>query len=122
MTQYYGPRHTTLSPDPETLAAQASENARDTNEALGRKVSGYVKAVGAYSAVGATTATIPIVAATQPPQAVLLVRAAAHYSPSVAISVTASLDWYYVNGQIGVYEPSGLTANTSYDLTFLILE
>lgn len=119
---YYGPRHTTLSADPSALAEQCGENARDTNEALAHKVSGYVKAVSAYSAVGATTATIPVVAASAPPQAVLLVRAAQHFAPSVAVAVTASLDWYYINGQIGVYEPSGLTANISYDLTFLILE
>lgn len=115
-------RFTTLSRDPKVLAEQCGENARDTNEALGRKVTGYLKPVERYSATADTSTTIAIGTGVRPPEAITLVRVMEHGDRGAAVTCTPTYNFYYVRGEFGVFEPSGLTADTLYDLTYLVLE
>lgn len=118
-------RHTTFSDKPEVAAKQAAENARDVNDLFARKVTGYLVTVPRYAAVGASTAKIKLeqLATNARPAAVQLARARATNDPGGNLTgVSGSLNFYHDSSGIGVYEPSGLTANVKYDLTFLVLE
>jgi hypothetical protein len=111
-----------FSRDPAALAEQCGENARDTNEALDRKVTGYLKTVARYSATGDTETRLAIAVGSRPPFAIILARANETLNPSAPVACTPTLNFYFVRGEYGVFEPDGLTADTLYDLTFLVLE
>lgn len=116
-------RHISFSKDPKVASEQASENARDANLALSGKVSGYFVQVDSYAAQGLTTVTLPIRAASlKTPKAVLCVNAQATYDPGTTVNASTFRNFTFANGSINTFEPSGLTANTMYNLTFLVLE
>lgn len=122
---YYGPRHSTTDVRPEWGARQSSENARDVQEALGRKVSGHLARVERYTASGSTSASIPLEVSGQRPAAVVLAHAAPVAAPSSGVpGVVPSLGflWSPVDETVRVPEPQGLTAGVAYTLTFLVLE
>jgi hypothetical protein len=106
----------------KALAENVGEFARDANNALKRRVLGYTKTVERFSATGSTATQIPLTASDRPPVGVVLIRAIQTDNAGVAIAAVPILSFYYANGAIGVFEPSGLTANTSYNLTFLVVE
>jgi hypothetical protein len=108
--------------DIEALAANVGEFARDANNALLRRLQGYTKRVERYSATGVTSTKIPLTAADVPPIAVVLVRAESVNDPAAVVPAVPTLNFVYQTNAIGVYEPSGLTANTLYNLTFLVIE
>jgi len=115
-------RHTSFSTSPEDMAEQCGENARDANAALGRRVVGYTKTVQRYCATASTSTQLPLISSTTAPAGVLLVRVSTSDAPSSPVAVTPTLGWVFANGLVGVFEPNGLTSNTYYNLTFLILE
>ena len=116
-------RHLSISPDAAVAATQNAENARDGRATLEGKVSGHLRTLNRYSAIGATTAKIPLAATSSVrPKAVVLVNAQLSDDPGSDIGVTGRPNFYHDSFGLGVYEPSGLVANTPYDLTFLILE
>jgi hypothetical protein len=104
------------------LAVNVAEFARDTNNALLRRVLGYTKRVDRYSATGVTSTKIPLTATETPPVAVIMVRAENANDPAVVVPAVTTPNFYFAQNAIGVYEPSGLTANTLYNLTFLVIE
>jgi hypothetical protein len=110
------------------LQALLGENARATQTALTERVVGHASAVTRYRATGATTSRIPVGNASPPaapgssPYAVLLVRAYETADPAKDLSVTSRLNFARDGTTLYVFEPQGLTTNTLYDLTFLILE
>lgn len=115
-------RWTSCTPELHSLAEQCGENARDANAALAARVTGSIKTVAQYRAVGATTTKIPLSAPTLPPSAVVLVRAALTSDRGADVPAAARLNFYFEGGSLGVFEPGGLVAASLYDLTFLILE
>lgn len=116
-------RHVSISEDPKVAAEQNAENARDANEAMSQLVSGYYFEVTNYAALGLTASAIPILAKNKRrPRAVLCVNGYPSYDPSLSMNISTCRSFSYADGTIYVYEPSGLTANTMYNLTFLILE
>ena len=119
----YELRHISFSKDQKVAAEQASENARDANLALAGKVSGYYVVVNAYAAQGLTTVTLPLATQSkQKPMAVLCVNAVATYDPGTTVNASTMRNFSFANGSINTFEPSGLTAGTVYNLTFLVLE
>jgi hypothetical protein len=106
----------------DALAENLGEFARDTNSALERRVLGYTKRVERYSATGVTTTQIPLAASDRPPVMVILGRVESVSDAAAPVTVTPIQNFYFSNGAIGVYEPSGLTADTLYNLTFLVVE
>jgi hypothetical protein len=115
-------RHTTLSRDPAQLAEQCAENARDGNRALEQRARSYTKTVQGYSATGSTSTVIQLVAQSSPPVAITLVKAQKTRDPAAAVAAVGIPNVTYANGIAGTYEPSGLTTDEQYDLTFLVLE
>lgn len=115
-------RHTSISLDPKVAATQNAENARDVNQSLAGKVSGYLQSVTRYAAIGATTARIPLVSKGRRPAAVMLAQAQRSNDPGSDLGALGRCNFYQSALELGVYEPSGLVADTLYDLTFLILE
>jgi hypothetical protein len=117
-------RHTIFSDDPKRLALQLGENAQDANEALREVIRGRVVRVIGYLASGATTSTITLpVETSHTSYGVLLVRAYAASNPGVDIPAQGRLNFSQPDSTtLKVFEPSGLTTNIYYDLTFLILE
>lgn len=109
---------------PPGLATQLQQNAQATSDALADRVIGRVQRVVQYSATGATTTKITLPARNgYTAYAVLLVKVNASGDPGTDISATGRPNFTQPNGStLAVYEPSGLTANTLYDLTFLVLE
>jgi hypothetical protein len=107
------------------LAPMLTTNAEATNRALGERVVGHRASVTRYAATGATTNKIPV-GSTSPqgstPYGVLLVRVRETSDPGKDLSVVTRLNFTQDTGTLYVYEPSGLTANTFYDLDFLVLE
>lgn len=119
----YELRHTSFSRDPKVSAEQAAENARDANLALQGKVSGYYVQVDSYMAQGLDSATLPLrTNSTKKPVAVLCVAAQLTYDPGATVNTSTCRNFSFSNGSINTFEPSGLTADTMYNLTFLILE
>lgn len=114
-------RHTVLSRDPAQLAEQCAENFRDGNLALGRRVVGSLKTVAGYVATGSTSSVLQVYESSAPPAAIVLVNAR-ETNGSAVLTLTPTFGVFFQNGIAGAYEPSGLTASTKYDLTFLILE
>lgn len=116
-------RHVSFGQEPAVIAQQAGENARDAFRALDERVAGNLRVIARYAAVGATTARIFLPQTTTVrPRAVVLARAYATNDPGTGLVLTPVLNFYHDSRGIGVYEPSGLVANTMYNLTFLILE
>lgn len=117
-------RHSSFSTkDIGTLASQLGENARDTQAAVDERVRGRIANIPLYSATGATTTRITL--PTNPPATpygVLLVRVALSSAPTADLTLTPRYNFAVQDTLIYIYEPGGLTANISYDLTFLILE
>lgn len=110
------------------LQALLGENARATQTALKERPVGHYATVASYRATGATTTKIPVGNAAPPaapgsqPVAVLLVRIHETSDPAKDLSVTTRLNFSRDGATIYVFEPSGLTTNTLYDMTFLVLE
>lgn len=115
-------RYTSFPREPGALADTVGEFARDANTALGRRVLGYTKKVTGYSATGSTATRIPLTASDKRPAGIVLVDAYAVNDPGTAVTASSVPGFYYSQGAIGVYEPSGLTLNTAYNLTFLVVE
>lgn len=98
------------------------------NTALGERVVGQRISVNGYSATGATTTKMTIGAVSPPgstPWAVILVRARETSDQAKDLTVTTRVN-FSVSGSgdnitLYVYEPAGLTANTKYDLGFLVI-
>ncbi len=114
-------RHRSLSEDWKSAREQLAENARDTQDVLDGKVTGRLVTLSGYVATGATTTKITLPNTTGA-RAALLVRAAPARDPTADVAVTARLNFAASSEGLGVYEPSGLTQYTAYDLTFLVLE
>ncbi len=121
---YYNPRHSTTDRDPKHAARQASENARDTAEALGRKLSAHTVQVSRYTAEGSTSARIRLEASDTRPLAVVLIQAALVDDPAAPVSASATLNFVYAaqDRTVEVFEPAGLEAGRVYTLTFLVVE
>lgn len=118
------PHLTFTTSEPVTLASELVQNATATVDALSMRIVGSVVTVQRYSATGATTTKIAIPLRTGATAfAVLLVRAQATNDQGADLGALGRLN--FVHGSpttLNIYEPSGLAANTLYDLTFLILE
>lgn len=110
------------------LQALLGDNARATQTALAERVVGHPATVARYRATGATTTRIPVGNAAPPaapgsqPYAVLLVRIYETGDPGKDLSVTSRLNFSSNGTTLYVFEPQGLTTNTLYDMTFLVLE
>jgi hypothetical protein len=104
------------------------ENARATNTALAERVPGHYAFVNSYRATGSTTSKITLGNASPPaapgssPVAVLLVRVYETADPAKDLPVSSRLNFSRDGATLYVFEPAGLTSNTMYDLTFLVLE
>jgi hypothetical protein len=122
-TSYKGPRHTSISTEPRTAAQQNAENARDTLQALAARPLQRVVTVEMYTATGSISTRIRLAAATRP-IAVQLARAAKYYAQDESLAATGNGNfvWDSTTNSVDVFEPSGLTTNTVYVLTFLITE
>ncbi len=118
-----GPRHTQIREDGAAGARQNSENARDMRDALALRPAQQFVTVEPYTAVGSSSTKIRL-AATKRPVCVELVRAAAYYAQcdSLAAVGNANFAWDSTSSSVDVYEPTGLTADTVYTLTFRITE
>ncbi len=113
--------YTTIAKDPELAASQLSTNARMTNDALARKVSGTFVYVSRYQATGQDP-KIRLGTFKPAPKGALLVNAQLTRNPSLPTLAAAHLPVTYEEGAAVVREPSGLTIGELYDLTFLVLE
>lgn len=104
-----------------------SQNFTAVNTALGERVVGHRATVTRYAATGATTSKITIGSVSPPgstPWAVMLVRVHETSDPGKDLPVTGRLNfaWDGASKTLYVYEPQGLTTNTLYDMSFLVLE
>jgi len=116
-------RHTSIMLDDQhTAEEQLGENARDTNAALAECIRGSKLLVSGYAAVGASSAKLKLSLRSTMPSGLLLMRCVKTYDEGSVVTVTQGLQFYIENGLLTTFEPSGLTADTLYDLTFLILE
>jgi hypothetical protein len=115
-------RHSTFSANPVFAAQQSSENARDMQEALDRKLTARVVTVARYTATGSTSTKIPLGAGARP-VAVLPARIAlegGQADPVVAYGIL-NFAWDATTGAINVFEPSGLAVDTVYQLSFILV-
>lgn len=95
----------------------------DANRALEERVAGRRVEVHGYSATGATTTKLALPVELQATAwGVLLVRAFPTADPAADIAVSGRINFAQSGTALYVFEPSGLMANTPYDLTFLVLE
>ena len=115
-------RHTQLANDWKDARTQLHEDLRDVDQALSERVIGRMVTIAAYTATGATTTRIQLGRGTDRAVAAILVRVALTHDAAADVSVSPRLNFYETADGLGVYEPSGLTAYTQYDLTFLVLE
>lgn len=115
-------RHTSFSGNAADDAVRSGENARDTNAALGERVLGFVYGPFDYSAQADTTKTIGIPCARRP-AGVLLLNAYLGTAPADDLGAAARCNfvWDATNSVAQVFEPAGLTANTVYSLTYLVV-
>jgi hypothetical protein len=118
-----GPRHTAIRNDAATSARQNAENARDLRDGLAALPNQRVVVVEQYTAVGSTSAKIPILA-TKLPAGVQLIRAAKYFEQGEPLALTPNFNFALdsTTQTVGVFEPSGLTADVVYTFTFLITE
>lgn len=100
----------------------SSESERDMRQALASKLDGRVVVVEPYTAVGSTSARIPI-SASQRPTAVVLINARPYFDQAAPLTLTPNFNfvWEAVSKTAQVFEPSGLTANTVYRLTYQVI-
>jgi hypothetical protein len=114
-------RNTSFTGESKADAVLSSENARDTNAALGERLPTLAYQV-AYTAVGATTAMVPVKCSARP-FGVLLLNAQLAGGPSDDLGAVGrcNFKWDAATSSAYVYEPSGLTADTAYVLTFLVV-
>ena len=119
---FLGPRHSTIDAEPRAAAQQNSENARDTQQALGAKLTARTAVIARYTAAGSTSTRIPLVSP-DVPFAVLLVRAAdaAGLDQPLAATGNANFLWDAASRSLNVYEPGGLVAGTIYRLSYLLI-
>lgn len=115
-------RYTSFPGNVLEMAKRLGEFARDANFALQGRVLGYTKRVERYAATGSTATKIPLTSSTRPPAMVILGRVEKVDDPAAVVAATSSANFYFAQNAIGVYEPAGLTANTYYNLTFLVVE
>ncbi len=111
-----------------SLIGILNTNFQAANIALGERVVGQRLTITGYSATGATTTKMTLGAVSPPgstPWAVLLVRAQETSDPGKDLSVSTRVNFSQSGSGssviLYVYEPSGLTANTKYDLSFLVI-
>lgn len=118
-----GPRHTAIRSDAAVSARQNAENARDLRDDLEALPKQRLVKVEQYTAVGSTSAKVPLFAAKMP-AGVQLIRAAKYYEHGETLTLTPNFNfaWDSTTQTLGVFEPSGLTADTVYTLTFLVTE
>lgn len=122
-----GPRHSTFEADPRAAALQGGENARDIAEALTRKIAGHWVSLPRYTATGNPRAPIAL-GASAFPIAVALVGAALIKSKSTSpeqtepIQGSLGFSWDGPTKTLTTFEPSGLIAGESYELTYLVGE
>jgi hypothetical protein len=102
--------------------SSASEDIRDVAEALAGKLDARTVVVSSYVAVGSTSARVALASPDQP-LAILLIDARLYFDLNAPVTVTPSFGFVWDAGTqtAQVYEPSGLTANTVYQLTFLVI-
>lgn len=100
----------------------ATEEQRDVLDALEERLEARTVVVERYSAVGSTSAKIPL-NASKPPIAVVLVDARTYFDQGAPLTLTPNYAyvWDARSKTAQVYEPSGLVANTVYRLTFLVI-
>jgi hypothetical protein len=117
-----------VSLNPRTLLGNLigllSTNFAATNTALSERVVGQRLTVPRYAATGATTTKMTLGITSPPgstPWAVILVRAQEASDPGKDLSVSTRLNFGREGQTLYVYEPSGLSANTMYDLGFLVI-
>lgn len=111
-----------------SLISILNTNFAALNVALGERVVGQRLSISGYAATGSTTTQVTLGTVNPPgstPWAVLLVRAQETRDPGKDLSVSTRTN-FSVSGSgnnvtINVYEPSGLTSNTQYDLSFLVI-
>lgn len=118
-----GPRHTAIRSDASVSARQNAENARDLRDEISAMPRQRTVYVDQYMAVGSTSAKVPIYGA-KSPAGVQLIRAAKYFEQGEPLTLTPNYNfvWDSTTQTIGVFEPSGLTANVIYTLTFLVTE
>jgi hypothetical protein len=95
---------------------------RDVRDALGEKLEARTVVVESYTAVGSTSAKIPI-QANRFPVAVPLIDARSFFDQGGPLTLTPNFAfvWDSRTKTAQVYEPSGLVANTVYRLTYLVI-
>lgn len=113
--------------EPKQLIPILNSNYAAINTALGERVAGHRLSVERYAATGATTTVLRLGSVSpqgSKPWAVLLVRARESSNPGSDLSVSTRINFTSdpSGGTLNVYEPAGLSANTFYDLDFLVLE
>lgn len=94
------------------------------NTALGERVVGQRISVNGYAATGSTITRMTVGILSPPgstPWAVILVRARETSNPAADLTVGTRLNFSQEGQTLYVYEPSGLVANTKYDLGFLVI-
>jgi len=107
------------------LVPLLNQNFQAVNMALNERVVGHRIAVTGYTASGATTTKMTLGSVSPPgstPWAVILVRARESRDPSKDLTVTTRVNYAQEGGTLYIFEPSGLTQYTAYDLDFLVLE
>jgi hypothetical protein len=104
------------------LRSSATEDIRDAREALAGKLDARTVVVDRYTAVGSTSARVALAAPDQP-QAIVLIDARLYYDLNAPVTLTPTFGFVWDAGTqtAQVYEPSGLAANTVYQLTFLVI-
>lgn len=99
-----------------------TEQQRDVRAALAAQPALRVVTVGQYTADASATARIPISCPTRP-AAVLLIDARPFFDQGGPLPVSLNLSFVWDAGSktAQVYQPGGLTANTVYRLTYLVI-
>lgn len=102
--------------------SSATERDRDGRDALAPKLDARPVVIERYVAVGSTSARIPI-SASRLPYAVPLIDARLHGDQGAPLTLTPnySFVWDAATKTAQVYEPSGLSANVAYRLTYLVI-
>lgn len=118
-----GPRHTNIRPNAAMAALQNAENARDMRDDLASRPVQRLAVVERYTAVGSTSAKIPIFGS-RLPAGVQLIRAAKYFEQNEPLALTPNFNFAMdsTSQSLGVFEPSGLTADVVYTFTFLVTE
>lgn len=106
-----------------TLTPQLTANMGAIQTALDHRIAFRKYTVSGYSATGATTTKIALpLSVGFTPYAVLLARVQLKTDPGGDLTVVPRFNFSVTSTNLWVYEPGGLVLNSTYDLTFLILE